>query len=177
MSPIYAFGKDQPHLASSSWVAPTAQLIGDVTLGEEASVWFGAVLRAEFASIYIGAKSNVQDNTVIHVDFNTPTYVGENVTIGHSCIVHGCHIEGQSLIGMGSIILNRAYIEPFCLIAAGTLIPEGKRIETGHLVMGVPGKIVRPLTAGEKEALEKSAQTYKMNARAYQDNLREVIGP
>src|ERR671914_1987728 len=121
--------------------------MGDVTLGEDASIWYGAVLRGDMAPIVIGAQSNIQDGTIVHVDEGVPCTVGRRVGVGHRVILHGCTIEDDCLIGMGSIILNGARIGRGSVIAAGAVVPEGMQVPPGSLVMGVPGRIVRPVDA------------------------------
>lgn len=155
----------------SSWIAPTASVIGHVRLQADASVWFGAVLRGDNELIDIGEGSNVQDGSVLHTDPGSPLTLGKGVTIGHKVILHGCQIGDYSLIGMNAVILNNVKIGRHCLIGAGTLIPEGKEIPDGSLVMGVPGKVVRQLTPEQCEGLESSAARYVENARRYAASL------
>lgn len=128
------------------WIAPNAAVIGDVTLGRNASVWWSATVRGDFAPITIGDNSNIQDGSVLHVDFGCPLTIGIDVVVGHMAMLHGCTIGDGSLIGIGSIVLNNARIGKECLIGAHSLIPEGKEIPDRSLVMGSPGKIIRQLT-------------------------------
>jgi len=171
---IYALNGQAPHLDSDSWTAPDANLIGRVVLEAGASVWFGATLRADHDEIRIGAGSNVQENSVAHVDPGFPVQVGVNCTIGHKVMLHGCTIGDNTLIGMGAIILNGARIGKNCLIGAGALITEGKVIPDGSLVMGSPGKVVRMLDNTAIAMLAASAAHYQANARAFRDGLQVV---
>ncbi len=149
------------------FIAENAKLIGDVRLGEKVSIWFGAVLRADLAPIIVGDLSNVQDNTVIHVDKDIPAIIGKGVTIGHSAVIHACEIKDFSLIGMGAIILDKAVIGDHTVVAAGTVIPPGKEIPPCVLVMGVPGKVVRELTEEEIKGLEEHSLNYWKLAESY----------
>lgn len=161
-----------PELADETvWIAPDASVIGRVILQSESSVWFGAVLRGDNEPIIIGARSNVQEHTVCHTDPGAPLVVGEDCTIGHRAILHGCKIGNNSLIGMGAIILNHAEIGENCLIGAGALIPEGKKIPDNSLVMGMPGKVVRELGPDSAAALTESAARYVANAKRYKEGL------
>jgi carbonic anhydrase/acetyltransferase-like protein (isoleucine patch superfamily) len=129
----------------SAFIAPTASVMGEVSLGEDSSVWYGAVLRGDMAPITIGPKSNIQDGTIVHVDEGVPCTVGARVGVGHRVILHGCHVEDDCLIGMGSVLLNGVRIGTGSVVAAGAVVPEGMSIPPGSLVMGVPGRIVRPV--------------------------------
>lgn len=155
------------------WVAPTATLIGDVRLEEEASVWFGAVLRGDNEPLIIGARSNVQDGCVFHTDMGFPLTIGADCTIGHKAILHGCTIKANSLIGMGATVLNGAVIGSNCIIGANALIPEGKAIPDNSLVVGVPGKVVRSLPPESAETIRKSAEGYVRNWHRYAAGLAE----
>jgi carbonic anhydrase/acetyltransferase-like protein (isoleucine patch superfamily) len=132
-----------PTVHPTAWIAPTADVMGDVTVGPDASVWFQCVLRGDIAPIHIGAESNVQDLTMVHVDIDRPCHVGDRVGIGHRAIIHGCDIEDDCLIGMGAIVLSNAVIGAGSVIAAGSVVREGARIPPDSLVAGVPGRIVR----------------------------------
>jgi len=150
-----------PRIAASAYVDETAQLIGDVTLAEHASVWMNCVLRGDVHYIRIGANSNIQDNTVLHgMKQQWPVVVGDWVTVGHSAVLHGCVIEDRCLIGMGSVILNGARIGAGSIIAAGTVIAEGTVIEPGSLWMGVPGKFRKKLSPEEQEGILRYARNY-----------------
>ena len=166
---VYTLDEAVPTLPPSRavWLAPSADIIGDVRLGEDASVWFQAVLRADNEPMIIGARSNIQDGSVLHSDPGAPLTVGEDVTVGHKVVLHGCTIGDNSLIGIGAIILNRAVIGRDCLVGAGSLIPEGKVFPDGVLLLGSPARVVRELTQAEKEKLRRSAQHYVENGRRF----------
>lgn len=149
-----------PSVHESVFVADGARILGEVVLGERSSVWYNAVLRADGDSITLGARSNVQDNVSIHVDRGAPVEIGEDVSIGHNAVVHGCRIGDGSLIGMGSVVLSGAVIGRGCLVAGGAVVLEGSVIPDGSLVAGVPGKVRRALSAEERAALIKNAETY-----------------
>jgi carbonic anhydrase/acetyltransferase-like protein (isoleucine patch superfamily) len=151
----------RPRLGERVYVDPSAQVIGDVELGDHASVWMNAVIRGDVHSIRIGAHTNVQDNCVIHVfKEQHPTVVADHVTVGHSVTLHGCRVGSWCLIGMGATLLNEAEIGDECIVAAQTLVPEGMQVPARSLVMGVPGKVRRPLTSEELQMLRTSAQNY-----------------
>ncbi len=169
---LYALGDTAPTCADDTWVAPDANVIGNVVLEEGASVWFGSTLRGDNETITIGAGSNVQENTVMHTDVGYPLTIGVNCTIGHKVMLHGCTIGDNSLIGMGAIVLNGAKIGNNCLIGAGALITENKVIPDGSLVMGSPGKVVKTLDAAAHAMLTASAQHYQDNMRRFRDSLR-----
>jgi len=172
--PLYKLDDLVPSLAEGAWAAPSADLIGDVRLGERASVWFGAVIRADNTPIIIGEESNLQDGAVGHSDPGAPLTIGARVTIGHQAIVHGCTIEDDCLVGMGARILNGARLEPECLVGAGALITEGRSFESGSLIVGVPARVIRPLTAEERAAIRLSAAHYAEKAARYASALRPV---
>ncbi|SDE75794.1 Carbonic anhydrase or acetyltransferase, isoleucine patch superfamily [Celeribacter baekdonensis] len=153
------------------WVAPDANVIGKVILGEGANIWFGATLRGDNEAIEVGAGSNIQENCVLHTDMGYPLVIGAGCTIGHKAMLHGCVIGENSLIGMGATVLNGARIGKNCLIGAGALITEGKEIPDGSLVMGAPGKVVRMLTEAQIAGLRASALHYQQNARRFRDGL------
>ncbi|MBZ8134631.1 gamma carbonic anhydrase family protein [Afifella sp. IM 167] len=173
---LYRLGERRPSLpeAGRYFIAPNASVIGDVRLGEDAGVWFGAVLRGDNEPITLGARSNFQDLSVAHTDPGCPCTVGEDCTIGHRAILHGCTIGDGSLVGMGAIILNRAKIGRFCLIGAGALVTEGKEIPDFSLVMGSPGKVVRTLEPEAKEKLLGSAANYVANAARFRELFGEI---
>ncbi len=150
-----------PQVAASAYVDPSAQVIGDVAIGERSSVWCNATLRGDVNRIRIGVESNIQDNSVLHVDEGDfPLLLGDRVTVGHSVVLHGCVVEDDSLVGIGAIILNGARIGRGSVVAAGALIPEGAQVPPGSLVMGVPGKVRREITAEERERFRVNAQHY-----------------
>ena len=171
---IYELDGVAPQVAASAWVADSAQVMGRVTLGEDASVWFGTVVRGDTESITIGAGSNIQDASVLHADFGKPLVVGERVTVGHQVMLHGCTIGDESLIGIGAIVLNGARIGKNCLVGAGSLVTEGKEFPDGSMIMGTPAKVVRQLTPEQIEGLRLSAQHYIDNARMFRATLKKL---
>ena len=157
---VLSLGDAEPRVPTTAFVAPGARLIGDVTLGEAASVWYNAVLRGDSAPIVIGAGSNLQDNVTVHVDAGSGVVLGENVSVGHNAVVHGCTVGDGSLIGMGSVILSGARIGAGCLVAGGAVVLEGTVVPDGSLVAGVPAKVRRPLTDEERARLLRNAEVY-----------------
>ncbi|MCX7523356.1 gamma carbonic anhydrase family protein [Microbacterium sp. STN6] len=153
--------KGSPSVAESAWVAPGAVLVGNVSLGERASVWYNSVLRSEGVPIAIGADSNLQDTVSCHVDVGFPLTLGRGVSVGHGAVLHGCTIEGDVLIGMGARVLNGAVIGAGSLVAAGTVVLEGSRIPPRSLVAGVPGKVRRELTDDEVAGIRHNAEVYR----------------
>lgn len=168
---IYQLDGVTPDIADDTWVAPDANVIGNVVLEAGASIWFGATLRGDNEEIRVGAGSNVQENVVCHTDPGCPLLIGPDCTIGHKAMLHGCTIGAGSLIGMGATILNGARIGAGCLIGAGALIPEGKVIPDGSLVMGVPGKVVRQLDDAARTRLLTSAEHYRQKMRRFRTGL------
>ena len=171
---IYELDGRRPEVAESAWVADSAQVMGNVVLGEHSSVWFGAVLRGDTETITLGAGSNIQDGSVMHADFGFPLTVGANVTVGHQVMLHGCTIGDESLIGIGAIVLNGAKIGKNCLVGAGALVTEGKEFPDGSMIIGSPAKVVRQLTPEQMEGLRMSAQHYIENARRFKNGLRKL---
>lgn len=166
---IYEFLKSTPQFDETSFVAPSADIIGDVTLGNESSVWFNVTIRGDVNYIQIGDRSNVQDNVCIHVMNQTgPTIIGNEVTIGHGAVVHGCTIKDRVLIGINATILDEVVIEPDVIVAAGSLVPPGKTLESGYMYMGSPAKKTRKLTVEELASIPKYATNYIKYSRAYQ---------
>lgn len=165
---IYEFLDAKPDYPDSVFVAPSADIIGDVTLGEESSAWFNTTVRGDVNLIKIGQRTNIQDNTCIHVMNQTgPTEIGNDVTIGHSAMVHGCTIHDRALIGIHATILDKAIIESDVIVAAGSLVPPGKRLESGYMYMGTPVKQVRKLSEEEIKSIQEHADNYVKYARAY----------
>jgi carbonic anhydrase/acetyltransferase-like protein (isoleucine patch superfamily) len=164
---LVPFGGQIPHVADSVWLAPTSTLIGRVVLGSESSVFFGAVLRGDSADIVVGARSNLQDNVVVHADPGFPARVGDGVSVGHGAVLHGCTIADDSLVGMNATVLNGASVGSNCLIAAGAVVLEGTVVPDGSLVAGVPGKVRRELTEDEREGIRTNASHYVALSRAY----------
>lgn len=164
---ILAVGASTPHLDPSSFVAAGARIVGNVTLGEGASVWYNAVLRGDSDAVTVGAGSNLQDNVTVHVDSGSPVVIGENVSVGHNAVVHGCTIEDGSLIGMGSVVLSGAVIGAGSLVAGGAVVLEGSQIPPGSLVAGVPAKVRRGLSEEERAGLLRNAQIYRAHLDAH----------
>lgn len=166
---VYEFLGKQPQFDDSCFIAPSADLIGDVTLGSETSIWFNTTLRGDVNWIEIGKRSNVQDNCCVHVTTQTaPTKIGNEVTIGHSAVIHGCTIQDTVLVGMQVLIMDNAVIESETIIGAGSLVPQGKVMPSGYLWLGRPAKPVRELTDEERKSLKTYSSNYVKYARAYQ---------
>jgi len=155
------------NLHPSTFIAPTADVMGDVDVAEDASVWYQAVLRGDIGPIRIGARSNIQDLTMVHVDEGIPCTIGADVTVGHRCVLHGCTIEDECLIGMGSILLNSVRVGSGSIIGAGSVVTEGRDIPPGSLVMGVPAKVVRPVDKDLRARIRLSADHYVGLARLH----------
>lgn len=173
---IYSLGSLQiSAVGSSYYIAPGAQLIGDVRLGEQSSVWFNAVLRADDECIVVGDGSNIQDGTIIHCDYNLPTLIGRNVTVGHQVLLHGCEIADESLIGNCAVVLDGARIGRHCVIGAGTLVTPGKIIPDGSVVMGSPGRVVRAVGEKELMMISHGAESYQKRAIRYRAELQEQL--
>ena len=168
---VLSVGTGTPAVDPAAFVAPGARVIGDVALSAEASVWYNAVLRGDGDRIVVGRGSNLQDNVSVHVDAGHPALIGENVSVGHNAVVHGCTIGDGSLIGMGSVILSGAVIGESCLIAGGAVVLEGSVIPPGSLVAGVPAKVRRALTADEKAGLLRNAEGYRARIEAHRTAL------
>ncbi len=171
---LYELDGTAPRVAESAWVADSAEVMGNVVLGEDASIWFGAVLRGDNETLAIGAGSNVQDGSVLHSDFGQPLTIGERVTVGHKVVLHGCTVGDESLIGIGAVVLNGAKIGRHCLVGAGALVTEGKEFPDGSMILGSPAKAVRQLTPEQIEGLRRSAQTYVANARRFRAGLHRI---
>ncbi len=166
---FYALRGDVPQVAEGVFVAPGAQVVGRVSLAPESSVWFNAVLRGDVDSITVGSGTNIQDLSLVHCDAGFPTVIGSDCTIGHSCIIHGCTIGDNVLVGMGTTILNGAKIGDNCLIGAGSLITEGKEFPPGSVIMGRPAKVVREVSDRELDMIRRGHLNYKQNAKKYAD--------
>ncbi|MBF8435991.1 gamma carbonic anhydrase family protein [Halanaerobiaceae bacterium Z-7014] len=156
----YSYNQLEPEIDESAYIAPGVRLIGNIKIGADCNIWPNVVGRGDMDKIIIGSGTNIQDNSTLHVDFDQPLIVGENVTVGHSAILHGCEIEDECLIGMGATILNDAKIGSGSIIGANALIPEGKEIPPNSLVVGLPGKIIRETTEEERKKIKESAKTY-----------------
>lgn len=169
---LFRLGVSYPQIAPSAWIAPGAVVIGDVSIGERSSVWFNCVLRGDTNSISIGRDTNIQDGTVIHVDPGPmSTSIGDGVTVGHGCIIHGCKLLDRAFVGMGSIILNGATIESDAMLAAGAVLTSEKTIPSGELWAGSPAKLLRKLREEELADIKKNAGHYARHGARFQTNL------
>jgi len=170
--PLYAIDGIMPELDTDCFVAPDAVLIGRVRVKKGASIWFGAVLRGDNDWITVGEGSNVQDLSLIHADPGQPVEIGGGVTIGHRVIIHSAAVGGNSLVGMGAILLNGARIGANSLVGAASLVTEGKTFEDGQMILGSPAKAIKPLTEAQVAGLSLSAETYVANAKRYRESLK-----
>jgi carbonic anhydrase/acetyltransferase-like protein (isoleucine patch superfamily) len=166
-----------PRIHPTAYIAPTAAVMGQVTLEEESSVWYGAVVRGDMAPVVIGAQTNLQDGAIVHVDDGMPCMIGRRVGVGHRAILHGCVIEDECLIGMGAVVLNEARVGAGSVIAAGAVIPESMRIPPGSLVMGVPGRIVRPVSPALSERVTATWSHYVELAREHRSGRYPLEPP
>ncbi|MEV3859972.1 gamma carbonic anhydrase family protein [Streptomyces sp. NPDC050095] len=166
---VTGIGGKEPKIDPEAFVAPMSVAIGDVTLHAGASLWYGAVLRAEFEPIVLGADSNIQDNCTVHVDLGFPVTIGERVSVGHNAVLHGCTIEDDCLIGMGATVLNGAVIGAGSLVAAQALVPQGMVVPPGSLVAGVPAKVRRELTEEERAGVTLNGTVYVDLARTHRE--------
>ncbi len=171
---IYQLDDLKPSVHPSAWVAENAQVMGNVTLAENTSIWFGVVIRGDTSTITVGKGSNVQDNSVLHADVGMPLVIGEGVTVGHQVMLHGCTVGDNALIGIGAIVLNGAKIGNNCLVGAGALVTEGKEFPDGAMIIGSPAKAVRMLSPEQIEGLKMSAQHYIGNAKRYKTGLKKL---
>ena len=171
---IYELDLVAPRVATSAWIADSAQVMGNVELAEDSSIWFGAILRGDTETITIGRGSNIQDGSVLHADIGKPLTVGEDVTVGHQVMLHGCTIGDGSLIGIGAVVLNGAKIGKGCIVGAGALVTEGKEFADGSMIIGSPAKAVRELSAEQQDALRMSAVHYVENARRFKSGLKKI---
>jgi carbonic anhydrase/acetyltransferase-like protein (isoleucine patch superfamily) len=164
---ILSFRGKTPRIASSAWIAPTATLIGDVTVGDEASVWFGAVLRGDVGRIEIGPRANVQDNAVVHTTNHTPTIIGEEVTIGHGAVLEACTIERGALIGMSAVVLHHAVVGEEALVAAGSVVTDRTHIPPRTMAAGAPCQVRKELSGSSAEWIARAAGAYRRLSREY----------
>jgi carbonic anhydrase/acetyltransferase-like protein (isoleucine patch superfamily) len=171
---IYELDQVCPRVAESAWVADSAQVMGDVELGEDVSIWFGVVLRGDTDTIRIGQGTNIQDGCVLHADDGMPLTVGARVTVGHKVMLHGCTIGDESLIGIGAVVLNGAKIGRGCIVGAGALVTEGKEFPDGSMILGSPAKVVRSLTPEQQQGLVRSAEHYMVNANRFRTGLHKI---
>jgi carbonic anhydrase/acetyltransferase-like protein (isoleucine patch superfamily) len=171
---IYELDGQSPKLGKNAWVADSAQVIGQVTLEENVSVWFGTVIRGDSERIHIGAGTNIQDASVLHADEGVPLTLGENVSVGHKVMLHGCTVGDGSLIGIGAVVLNHAKIGRNCLVGAGSLVTEGKEFADGSMILGSPAKAVRQLNAEQIAGLQRIATHYVGNAERFRKGLKKI---
>jgi carbonic anhydrase/acetyltransferase-like protein (isoleucine patch superfamily) len=171
---IYEFDGVSPEIPESAWVAGSAEVMGDVVLGEDVSIWFGVVVRGDTAPIRIGAQTNIQDLSVLHADLGIPLTIGEGVTVGHKAMLHGCTIGDHSLIGIGAVVLNGAKIGKGSLVGAGALVTEGSEFPDGSVIFGTPAKAVRTLTPEQAQGLRLNAQHYVANAKRFKLGLNKI---
>lgn len=171
---LYEVDGKQPHVAETCFIAPNASVIGAVTLGENVSVWFGAIIRADLAPIEIGANTNIQDASVLHVNKDSPVWIGENVTVGHKVMLHGCTIGDGCLIGMNAVVLNGAVIGKNCLIGANALVTENMHIPDGSMVLGSPAKVVKTLSEANQARLLLGAESYLEESELYRNTLKAI---
>ena len=171
---LYQLENLVPTVHESAWVADSAQVMGNVQLAEDSSVWFGVVIRGDTDTISVGRGTNIQDNSVLHADSGMPLTIGDNVTVGHQVMLHGCTIGEGSLIGIQAVVLNGAKIGKHCLVGAGSLVTEGKEFPDGSMILGSPAKAVRQLSPEQIEGLKMSAKHYVDNARRYKTGFKKV---
>ncbi|HSQ71363.1 MAG TPA: gamma carbonic anhydrase family protein [Rubrivivax sp.] len=171
---IYQLGDDAPQVAATAWVADNAQVIGRVSLAEDASIWYGAVLRGDNDWIHIGARSNVQDGSVLHTDLGFPLTLGADVTVGHLVMLHGCTVGDGSLIGIQAVVLNGAKIGRNCLVGAGAVVTEGKEFPDGSLILGAPAKAVRSVSPEQIERIRFGALHYVENSERHRHQLKRI---
>jgi carbonic anhydrase/acetyltransferase-like protein (isoleucine patch superfamily) len=171
---LYQLGEHIPQIHETAHIADSADVIGQVEMAENSSVWYGVVVRADTDRIRIGRGSNIQDNSVLHTDPGIELVIGEDVTVGHQCMLHGCSIGDGSLIGIGAIVLNRARIGRHCIVGAGALVTEGKEFPDYSMILGSPAKVVRTLSPEEAARFQHGAVHYVDNARRHRDGLRRI---
>lgn len=171
---IYELDSVAPRIADSAWVADSAQVMGNVELAEDTSVWFGAVVRGDTETIRIGRGSNIQDCTVLHADIGQPLTIGENVTVGHQVMLHGCTIGDGALIGIQAVVLNGAKIGKNCLVGAGAVVTEGKEFPDNSLILGSPAKVVRELSPEQASRMRSAALHYVDNAQRHRTQLKKI---
>jgi len=170
----YQLDDQVPQIHPTAWVADSAQVMGDVVLAEDSSVWFGSVIRGDTATITVGRGSNIQDGCVLHADEGVPLTIGPDVTVGHRVVLHGCTVGEASLIGIGAVVLNGARIGRHCLVGAGSLVTEGKEFPDGSMILGSPARVVRQLSPDQIAMLGRSAQNYVRNARRFRAGLKPL---
>ena len=171
---IYEVNGKKPECHGDHWIAESADVIGNVVIGDQVSIWFNAVLRGDNDPISVGRDSNIQDGSVLHTDIGFPLTIGEGVTVGHKVMLHGCSIGKNSLIGINSVVLNGARVGKNCLVGANSLIPEGKEIPEGSLVMGSPAKVIRQLDERVIEGIRISSQNYIANYKRFREDAKII---
>lgn len=168
MSQLWPYKTIMPRLAASAWVAPGAQIVGDVEIGEESSIWYNCVVRGDVNNVIIGARTNIQDGSVIHVSSTGQgTYIGNDVTVGHMALLHACTVEDAAFIGMKACVMDDAYVETGAMVAAGAIVTSGKRVKTGELWAGIPARPMRQLTEEERKYIPYSAAHYVRLMKQY----------
>ena len=171
---IYELDGLVPQIAESAWVADSAEVMGDVAIGDDVGIWFGVVVRGDTAPINVGDRTNIQDLSVLHADVGLPLTIGAGVTVGHKAMLHGCTIGDDSLIGIGAVVLNGAKIGKGCLVGAGSLVTEGKEFADGSMIIGSPARVVRSLTEEQLQGLRLSADHYVANAKRFKTTLHKI---
>jgi carbonic anhydrase/acetyltransferase-like protein (isoleucine patch superfamily) len=171
---LYQIGKLSPVIPESCFIAPNASIIGDAVLGENASIWFNVVIRADKAQVKIGKNSNIQDGSILHVDEGFPIAIAQNVTVGHKAMLHGCSIGEGSLIGINAVVLNGAKVGKNCLVGANALVTENMLIPDGSLVLGSPAKVIKPLDEKTKAILAEGSEHYVQNSQHYNAELKQI---
>ena len=171
---IYELNRVAPQIAGDAWIADSAQVMGNVHMAPGSSVWFGAVVRGDTEVIRIGRNTNIQDGSVLHADMGKPLLIGDDVTVGHMVMLHGCTVGEGSLIGIGAIVLNGAKIGKGCIVGAGALVTEGKEFPDGSMIIGSPAKVVRDLSPEQQQGLRASAQHYVENAAQFRAGLKKI---
>lgn len=175
---IYAYKGITPRIGKNVYIAPNATVIGDVEIGDDSSIWFGAVLRGDVFPIRIGARTNIQDNAVVHVTGGkAAATIGDDVTVGHLALVHGCTVGSRCLVGMGSIVLDGAVVEDECFVAAGALVPPGMRVVTRSMVVGRPARRVRELGERDLEEIRTAGELYVQYARDFATSVKPIDAP
>ena len=173
--PVYRFKNKTPRIDASVYMAPGATVIGDVTLEKNVSIWFNCVLRGDCEAITVGEDSNIQDLTMCHADYGSPLVIGKRVTIGHNCVIHGCRIEDDCLIGMGAVVMNKAVIGHGSIVAAGTVVLQGAEIPPFSMVTGIPGKVKRRMDENVVQMLRMPSNSYAQRAADYSSDDFEKL--
>jgi carbonic anhydrase/acetyltransferase-like protein (isoleucine patch superfamily) len=172
--PLFAFEDHEPRVSATAWIAPTATLVGDVRVEDDASIWYGAVLRADFGPVIVRRGANIQDGSVLHGGTDPVTEIGEGATVGHLCVVHGAVVGAEALIGNGATVLDGAIVGAHALVAAGATVPPGMEIPDGMLAAGVPARVIGDLTPGAKRWVETNPEIYRALARRHAATVRPV---